>query len=265
MTGRLLWLADTLRDAGLKVAEAVDWRTRGKPTVGPIGVMCHHTATATAGNMPTLRLLIEGRAAGPGAGALPGPLAQLGLGRDGTFYVIASGRANHAGKGEWQGVTDGNGSFIGIEAEHSGKPHDDWPPEQRVAYVRGSAALLRHIKAPAIMCCGHLEYALPRGRKSDPCFDMTDFRHAVATALEEDTPAPLIPVQDGAGRPTLRRGSRGEKVEEIQALLSLARDGDFGPVTEATLRAFQRRAGIVPDGIAGPRTWQALLSVTPIG
>lgn len=47
----------------------------------------------------------------------PGPHAQLGLGRDGTFYIIAAGRCNHAGKGNWKGVTDGNGFFIGIEAE----------------------------------------------------------------------------------------------------------------------------------------------------
>src|SRR5580700_4344959 len=50
----------------------------------------------------------------------PGPLAQLGLGRDGTFYVVAAGRCNQAGQGSWQGVTTGNSSFIGIEAENTG-------------------------------------------------------------------------------------------------------------------------------------------------
>jgi peptidoglycan hydrolase-like protein with peptidoglycan-binding domain len=60
--------------------------------------------------MPSLRVLIEGRS------NLPGPLAQLGLGRDGTCYVIAAGRCNHAGAGLWQGVSTGNSSFIGTEA-----------------------------------------------------------------------------------------------------------------------------------------------------
>ncbi|HEY0366829.1 MAG TPA: hypothetical protein VGC73_10170 [Pyrinomonadaceae bacterium] len=36
--------------------------------------------------------------------ALPGPLAQLGLARDGTFFVIAAGRAIHAGESSFRGV-----------------------------------------------------------------------------------------------------------------------------------------------------------------
>lgn len=59
-------------------------------------------------------------------------------------------------------------------------------------------------------------------------------------------------------RPTLRRGSQGAAVEQLQSLLGVAPDGVFGLVTEAALRAFQRSAGLVPDGIAGPRTWAAL-------
>ena len=35
-------------------------------------------------------------------------------------------------------------------------------------------------------------------------------------------------------------------------------DGDAGPLTLAALEAFQRGAGLVPDGIAGPRTRAAL-------
>ena len=35
-------------------------------------------------------------------------------------------------------------------------------------------------------------------------------------------------------------------------------DGFPGPLTRGALRAFQRRAGLVPDGIAGPRTRRAL-------
>jgi peptidoglycan hydrolase-like protein with peptidoglycan-binding domain len=32
-------------------------------------------------------------------------------------------------------------------------------------------------------------------------------------------------------------------------------DGNFGPKTEAAMRAFQRANGLLPDGIAGPKTW----------
>ena len=115
---------------------------------------------------------------------LPGPLSQVCLGRDGTFFVMAAGRANHAGAGNWQGVTTGNSRFIGIEAENTGEttgPNaDPWPAVQLDAYRRGVAAILKKIKANAIMCCGHKEYALPMGRKSDPTFDMDDLRMQVA-------------------------------------------------------------------------------------
>ena len=79
------------------------------------GVLCHHTTGPKVGNMPTLNLLIEGRP------DLAGPLAQLGLGRDGTFYVVAAGLCNHAGDGAYRSIVAGNTHLIGIEAENTGK------------------------------------------------------------------------------------------------------------------------------------------------
>jgi len=78
------------------------------------GVMCHHTAGPKNGIMPSLGVVTDGR---PG---LAGPLSQLCLGRDGTYFVVAAGLAFHAGAGQWQGITSGNSSFIGIEAENTG-------------------------------------------------------------------------------------------------------------------------------------------------
>jgi len=252
MTYSLTWLADVLEDAGLKVAETPGWRSRGRAEMGAVrGVMCHHTATAAPGNMPSLRLLERGRS------DLPGPLAQLGLGRDGTFYVIAAGRANHAGAGRWEGVTTGNSSFIGIEAENDGVG-EAWPEVQMEAYARGVAAILKKIGARANMCCGHKEYALPARRKSDPNFDMAALRARVADYIDGKTPPPLIAAADDAGRPTLRRGSHGEAVKDLQQRLQLTPDGDFGPRTEAAVRTHQRRLGLVADGIVGPATWAKL-------
>ncbi|HET6940976.1 MAG TPA: N-acetylmuramoyl-L-alanine amidase [Sphingomicrobium sp.] len=253
MTYALVWLSDVLQQAGLKVAETHDWRTRGRAEMGRVrGVMCHHTATRQGGNMPTLDVLIRGRA------GLIGPLCNLGLGRDGTYYVVAAGRANHAGRGEWQGIRTGNSSFVGIEAENSGEPLDAWPEVQLEAYRRGVAAILAHIGASANMCCGHKEYALPLGRKVDPTFDMAAFRAQVAEVLLGRSPPPPIPAGDPGGRPTLRRGSRSDEVKLLQHVLGLTEDGIFGPRTEARLRAWQRAHDLVPDGIVGPITWGAM-------
>lgn len=69
-----------------------------------------------------------------------------------------------------------------------------------------------------------------------------------------------------ASLPDLRRGDDGTAVKRLQALLNvggagLAEDGNFGPATEAAVRAFQRARHLVVDGIVGPQTWTALLSV----
>src|SRR5206468_4227405 len=111
MTFSLMWLPEVLRSAGLKISLVPGWETRGvdgSDAGDTFGVLCHHTGVRGRDNMPTLNALINGRANSPGAPALSGPLAQLGLGRDGTYYIIAAGRANHAGKGIWQGITAGN-------------------------------------------------------------------------------------------------------------------------------------------------------------
>ncbi|MEI7698367.1 MAG: peptidoglycan-binding protein [Planctomycetia bacterium] len=65
---------------------------------------------------------------------------------------------------------------------------------------------------------------------------------------------------------TLRNGSRGFDVAVVQVQLNakdssvpkLRVDGAFGPVTQAAVVSFQRRAGLSPDGIVGPSTHAAL-------
>jgi len=245
-----------LEGAGLKLAFVPGWESRGRSEMGNVlGVMCHTTVGPRLGNMPSLHVLVNGRS------DLPGPLAQLGLGRDGTYYVIAAGRCNHAGAGSWNGITTGNSSFIGIEAENTGRGDDPWPEVQLDAYRRGVAALLKHTGRGADFCAGHKEYALPKGRKPDPAFDMGLFRQDVARWLSgEIAPPALIPaVESGpAGRPTLRRGAAGPHVEQVQKKLGAIVDGKFGPRTDAVVREFQRKRGLVPDGIVGPKTWQEL-------
>ena len=70
-------------------------------------------------------------------------------------------------------------------------------------------------------------------------------------------------VQRAGGRPTLRRGSRGAAVLDLQGRLNgrgagLTADGVFGSATLGAVRSVQRGAGLAPDGVVGPKTWAAL-------
>ena len=259
MTFSLTWLPRVLKDAGLKVAEQPGWQTRGHGDVGETrGIICHHTAGSLNGNMPSLGVVTNGRP------DLSGPLAQLCLGRDGTFFVVAAGLSFHAGKGSWQGITSGNTNFIGIEAENTGfvsgpKAEFPWPTVQMDAYARGCAAILAHVNADPIMCCGHKEYALPKNRKNDPTFNMDVFRLEVSKIMTGIAPTPtLIPVVDAKDRPTLRRPASGDLVKLIQQTVGAPQSGTFDGTTEAAVRHFQRDNGLVPDGIVGPKTWAAM-------
>jgi len=175
-----LWLADVAASTGCVVAEYPDWETRGSFTFSPGGVVWHHTATpaSSKGDYPTLNLIVNGRS------DLPGPLANYGLGRSGTIYVIAAGKANHAGSGGWKGLV-GNASVIGIEAEHPGTKGTPWPAEQLDAYRRLTAAICLELGVGADMVCGHKEWAPTR--KIDPIdLNMTSERAAVAALMEDD-------------------------------------------------------------------------------
>lgn len=70
------------------------------------------------------------------------------------------------------------------------------------------------------------------------------------------------------GMPTLRLGSRGAAVAELQRRLAAlglsagAADGIFGSRTDAAVRSFQRARGLAADGIVGAQTWSQLLGPT---
>lgn len=66
----------------------------------------------------------------------------------------------------------------------------------------------------------------------------------------------------------LRLGDKGPEVHKLQELLAknggaVTADGTFGPRTDKALRSFQRRHGLVADGIAGPRTLRTLGAPSP--
>lgn len=57
---------------------------------------------------------------------------------------------------------------------------------------------------------------------------------------------------------TIKKGCKGDDVKTLQKLLGVFADGDFGPKTDAAVRAFQKSHGLFADGIVGDKTWAAL-------
>ena len=76
-----------------------------------------------------------------------------------------------------------------------------------------------------------------------------------------------------AMKSVVRKGARGPKVELIQNRLAnkgyrltkypsrnTGVDGHFGWYTLKALKQFQKKSGLVADGICGPKTWKALMT-----
>ena len=80
-----------------------------------------------------------------------------------------------------------------------------------------------------------------------------DLLHSAHVPDTEPAPAPT-------GHPTLRMGSQGQAVKDLQtALGGLVTDGDFGPKTEGGVQDWQRDHGLSVDGICGAKTWATLV------
>lgn len=163
---RALWLPHKIAEYGVPVKLVSGWETRGSSVFNPQGVVCHHTASAAGSDHPALGIVTHGRS------DLPGPLAQVLLARNGDAYIVASGRANHAGSGGYRGLY-GNSSVLGIEAENNGVG-EPWSQNQIRSYHRICAAMCSAIGRDASWVCGHKEWT---SRKIDPAgINMNDFR-----------------------------------------------------------------------------------------
>jgi hypothetical protein len=165
---RDLAIADRLRAAGLRVVEVAGWQTAGSESF------------SSSGSTPSLLTCIEGRP------DLPGPLCNVYQSREPSTdiaYVIASGRANHAGEGGWHGLS-GNASVYGLEVEHDGTSA---LPQARIDYAaRIHAALFTGDPA---MVCQHREWTT---RKIDVAtnVDGNEFRALVSHFRRPIPPRP---------------------------------------------------------------------------
>src|SRR5262245_29344283 len=171
VAARMRRAATLMRQRGLTVGAFAGWEDAGRSaSFAPRALIAHHTAAA----IDVDRILRDGRA------DLPGPLCNWALHRDGSWWLVASGRANHAGAG-WLPSSE---SF-GVEATGpvpvtasgvSAFPNYD-------QYVLGVACICEVEGWTPGVVYGHKETALPAGRKIDPAFDMDRFRAQVKAKI----------------------------------------------------------------------------------
>lgn len=235
---RVDWLPDVLGSAGLKVRTVGGWETRGNDSwvrrFNPQGIIWHATATyPSLSTTALIALIIHGRS------DLPGPLAQLMLERDGVYYVIASGKANHAGAGGWRGLNS-NYDVLGIEPANDNRG-EVWPHVQLDAYERGTKAILDKLGRSADWVAGHKEWAPTR--KSDP--------HGLSMNVQRSL------IAEAGETMVIKPNAKGNYIKPYQQALNawavkqsvpnwtpLVEDGNYGPATTAAVSRYQAAAEI---------------------
>lgn len=181
-------LADILRGAGCDVSQRPFWKRHGHdptPLTAIRGIVGHDTVTTPSWPVSrVLDLLYHGR------DDLPGPIANLGLDRGGTYHVLAAGTAWHNGYGTWANAS------LGIEVFCAGalRGHEEsWNDDQKAAFVVGCRAILDALGIrgdtwyPPV--AGHKE--TDPQRKPDPWdVDMSAIRSRIRASVKPTPPAP---------------------------------------------------------------------------
>ncbi|MER5780222.1 N-acetylmuramoyl-L-alanine amidase [Streptomyces mobaraensis] len=274
-------LVEALRAEGVHVVERPGWRTHNrnhKGAWGPVnGVIVHHTVTS--GTDASVSICENGYS------ELPGPLCHGVIDKDGTVYLIANGRANHAGRGDGDVLraviaetalpepndddTDGNTHFYGFECVNLGDGKDPWPPAQLEAIERTSTAICRAHGWGAGSVIGHREWT---SNKIDPAgFAMRDMRGRVAARLKGK---PSGPVSTGGSKPSkpagkpadgylpppfpdgLAPGKSSPSAKPLQEALkrtgwlepSIPLSDNYGPATQKAVAGFNRKHNLFTTG-----------------
>jgi hypothetical protein len=227
---------DLMRQRGLVVGAFAGWKTAGRSAdFQPRALTAHHTAAP----IDVDRLLRDGRA------DLPGPLCNWALHLDGSWWAVASGRANHAGVG----VLPSSESY-GVECTGpvptSNTGVDAFPMYE--AYVLGVACVCEVEGWDARVVYAHAETARPDGRKPDPAFrelpgdgfpapypEMDRFRARVQAKIgqeDEMTPDEFLTALTSPRAQTALKAAMAGIGEDVAANLGplLARYGAAGKV-----------------------------------
>lgn len=206
------WLPAAFDKWGVRYVKVAGWEDRGRPMASgyfdPNASLTHHTgSTSSATNpAPSLRTLIEGRS------DLSGPLSQVSTDYNGLTYIIAAGRANHAGTAKatmGNPAGDGNAMYLGNEVQTNGT--QTMPKAQYDATVLVAAAIADHFGQTSASKVGLHATTSLSGKwdlgagtgKSGVPYSITKFRADVTARLiagpptqEDDVPADIETVKD---------------------------------------------------------------------
>lgn len=114
-----------------------------------------------------------------------------------------------------------------------------------------------------VECGNNVQYSKTRNKK----WTHWAIPACVDGSAPEPTPTPPSPEPEpGKTHPTLRKGSKGPDVVEMQLKLMAhgevlpryGADGSFGNETLVAVKSFQKKNNLVVDGICGPKTWAKL-------
>lgn len=183
-----------LRRLDLNVKEVAGWQTRGSSTFTSRGHLTHHTAGPRKGVAPTLNACINGLNRPDLGYYLPGPLCQTYTDRNNVVYLIASGRANHSGRGSFRHLNSSS-QVSGTEHEHSGYTTEPVSAARLETIARVTAAHALSGGFGAEMCINHFEWTRRK-------IDFVRGDHHMVAADHRRRVGELIAAHRGGARPT---------------------------------------------------------------
>lgn len=259
----------------MKILRAGEWGRKllaGKsltPMTDPASYwVIHHTAGGTSRSLADELRLIDEDARGEGKTCIDYSFAvnlagEIGEGRGWrirgahTKAPVPDGWAGHGGTFNEHAHAL---VFIGNYERHNVSVAQmkaaEWLIDEgvRLGHVRPDYRTIGHRDVWPTLCPGEHLYAL-----------LGNFN----TRKPDEHPVDLAAIADSLRRArtkVLRRGDTGDAVEVAQRILNargagpIDADGVFGRDTQRATLRFQRRHGLTPDAVIGPKTWAKLLA-----
>lgn len=186
-----------LERAGHDVIFVSGWQSRGAGSMrGVRGMVKHHTAGASSGEAPSLRVVTFGRA------GLRNSLSHFLRGREWQgrkprLWIVAAEVCWHAGNSRWHGTSSLNYYYLGDEEESVGTSREPWKSSELELSADLDVVCADVFNYDVgVVTAEHKEVAIPSGRKVDrhsisgPSWRRRVRSHAVGTPQPKPEPKP---------------------------------------------------------------------------